>query len=173
MLYGIVINSCCQRSRKSFGAGAVWRSIQGRCTVQRHAEHVGFYAFHEQRTDIGVASTQERSCGFTSGRLRKRECATDSLSPNDQVPSPGTPARNCRLLLNGESWNAGKYMVYRLYCKECFCPQRMRPTGKRKSSRMRAKKFKSTAPDQTRSINFVFGYLQSGTRFRLQAIVDG
>ncbi len=80
--------------------------------------------------------------------------------------------RKIRVLLNREGWNVGKYLVYRLYCEEGLCLQRMRPAGKRKASRPRAEKFKATAPDQAWSMDFVADQLQSGTRFRSLTIVD-
>ena len=80
--------------------------------------------------------------------------------------------RKIRVLLNREGWNVGKYLVYRLYCEEGLCLQRMRPAGKRKASRPRAEKFKATAPDQAWSMDFVSDQLQNGTRFRSLTIVD-
>lgn len=66
----------------------------------------------------------------------------------------------------------GKYLAYRLYCEEVRCLQRMRPAGKRKSSRPRAEKFKATAPYQAWSMDFVANHLQNSTRFRSLTIVD-
>jgi putative transposase len=80
--------------------------------------------------------------------------------------------RKIRVLLNREGWNVGKYLVYRLYCEEGLCLQRMRPGGKRKAARPRAEKFKATAPDQAWSMDFVSDQLQNGTRFRSLTIVD-
>jgi len=80
--------------------------------------------------------------------------------------------RKIRVLLNREGWNVGKYLVYRLYCEEGLCLQRMRPAGKRKASRPRAEKFKATAPDEAWSMDFVADQLQNGTRFRSLTIVD-
>ena len=80
--------------------------------------------------------------------------------------------RKIRVLLNREGWNVGKHLVYRLYCEEGLCLQRMRPAGKRKASRPRAEKFKATAPDQAWSMDFVSDQLQNGTRFRSLTIVD-
>ncbi|WP_414649367.1 IS3 family transposase [Edaphobacter sp.] len=63
--------------------------------------------------------------------------------------------RKIRVLLNREGWDVGKHLVYRLYCEEGLCLQRMRPAGKRKSARPRAEKLKPVGPDDTWSMDFV------------------
>lgn len=80
--------------------------------------------------------------------------------------------RKIRVLLNREGWDVGKYLVYRLYCEEGLCLQRMRPAGKRKAARPRAEKFKATAPNEAWSMDFVADQLQDGTRFRSLTIMD-
>jgi hypothetical protein len=86
------------------------------------------------------ATHRYRSCldPRTELRMRIREIAQSRVRYG---------YRKIRVLLNREGWNVGKYLVYRLYCEERLCLQRMRPTGKRKASRPRAEKFKAVAPD--------------------------
>ena len=81
--------------------------------------------------------------------------------------------RKIRVLLNREGWDVGKYLVYRLYKEEGLMLKRMKPAGKRKSTRQRAEKLKATARDQAWSMDFVLSdYLQDGTRFRSLTIID-
>ncbi len=80
--------------------------------------------------------------------------------------------RKIRVLLNREGWDVGKYLVYRLYKEEGLMLKRMKPAGKRKSTRQREEKLKATAPDQAWSTDFVSDQLQDGTRFRSLTIID-
>ena len=75
------------------------------------------------------------------------------------------------MLLNREGWNAGKYLVYRLY-KEEGLTLKKRPQRKRKAVRHREEKFVATAPNQAWSLDFVADQLQDGRRFRALTIVD-
>ncbi len=79
--------------------------------------------------------------------------------------------RKIRVLLNREGWNAGKYLVYRLYKEEGLALKK-RPQHKRKAVRYREEKFVATAPNQAWSIDFVADQLQDGTRFRALTIID-
>ena len=67
-------------------------------------------------------------------RSLRQECATDTA--------------RFRVPLNREGWEAGKYLVYRLYKEEGLTLKRMKPAGKRKAARHRQDRFKATAPDQ-------------------------
>ena len=68
--------------------------------------------------------------------------------------------RKIRVLLNREGWNAGKYLVYRLYKEEGLALKK-RPQRRRKAVRHREEKFVATAPNQGSS-----RALQSGHRRR-------
>jgi putative transposase len=111
------------------------------------------------------ATYRYRSCldPRTELRMRIREIAQSRVRYG---------YRKIRVLLNREGWKVGKYLVYRLYCEEGLCLQRMKPAGKRKASRARAEKFKAMAPDEAWSMDFVADQLQDGTRFRSLTIVD-
>jgi putative transposase len=80
--------------------------------------------------------------------------------------------RKIRVLLNREGWDVGKYLVYRLYKEEGLTLKRMKPAGKRKSSRTREDRIRPTAPNEAWSMDFVLAQLQHGTRFRALTIVD-
>jgi putative transposase len=79
--------------------------------------------------------------------------------------------RKIRVLLNREGWNAGKYLVYRLYKEEGLALKK-RPQRRRKAVRHREEKFVTTAPNQAWSLDFVADQLQDGRRFRALTIVD-
>jgi len=79
--------------------------------------------------------------------------------------------RKIRVLLNREGWNAGKYLVYRLYKDEGLALKKW-PQRRRKAVRHREEKFVATAPNQAWSLDFVADQLQDGRRFRALTIVD-
>ena len=74
-------------------------------------------------------------------------------------------------VLNRESWDVGKHLVYRLYKEEGLALKK-RPQPKRKAVRHREERFTATAPNQARSIDFVADQLQDGTHFRALTIFD-
>ena len=61
--------------------------------------------------------------------------------------------RKIRVLLNREGWDVGKCMVYRLYKEEGLTLKRMKPAGKRKSSRTREDRIKPAAPNEAWNLN--------------------
>ena len=79
--------------------------------------------------------------------------------------------RKIRVLRNREGWNAGKYLVYRLYKEEGLALKK-RPQRKRRAVRHREEKFVATAPNQAWSLDFMADQLQDGRRFRALTIVD-
>lgn len=133
----------------------------GRGPMVEHLERL--YCVGERRScrvlRVPRATYRYRSCldPRTELRMRIREIAQARVRYG---------YRKIRVLLNREGWNVGKYLVYRLYCEEGLCLQRMKPAGKRKAARPRAEKFKAAAPDEAWSMDFVADQLQDGTRFR-------
>lgn len=121
----------------------------GRGPMVEHLERM--YGVAERRAcrvlSIPRATYRYRSCldPRMELRMRIREIAQSRVRYG---------YRKIRVLLNRAGWNVGKYLVYRLYCEEGLCLQRVRPAGKGKASRPRAEKFKATAPDQAWSMDF-------------------
>jgi putative transposase len=79
---------------------------------------------------------------------------------------------NICVLLNREGWDAGKYLVYRLYTEESLSLKKMKPAGKRKAARQREERFKPVAQNQAWGMDFVVDQLQNGIRLRTLTIVD-
>jgi len=75
------------------------------------------------------------------------------------------------VLLNRESWEVGRDLVYRLYREEGLVLKK-RPSRKRRAAKHREQRFVATAPNQAWGMDFVADQLQAGTRFRALTIVD-
>jgi hypothetical protein len=101
----------------------------GRGPMVEHLERL--YCVGERRAcrvlRVPRATYRYRSCldPRTELRMRIREIAQTRVRYG---------YRKIRVLLNREGWNVGKHLVYRLYCEEGLCLQRMRPAGKRKAA---------------------------------------
>ena len=79
--------------------------------------------------------------------------------------------RKIRVLLNREGWKVGKKLVYRLYREEGLT-LRHKPRPRRRASLHRRDRFRSTAPNQVWSLDFVADQLADGRRFRALTIMD-
>ncbi len=79
--------------------------------------------------------------------------------------------RKIRVLLNREGWNVSRYLAYRLYCEEGLA-LRPRRSHRRRAAAQRREPFRSTAPNQVWSLDFVADQLADGRRFRALTVVD-
>lgn len=79
--------------------------------------------------------------------------------------------RKIRVLLNREGWEAGKYLVERLYREEGLSLRR-RAKRRRRAAEHRRERFHPTAPNQVWSMDFVADQLADGKRFRSLTVVD-
>ena len=79
--------------------------------------------------------------------------------------------RKIRVLLNREGWNVSRYLAYRLYCEEGLA-LRPRRSYRRRAAEPRRERFRSTAPNQVWSLDFVADQLADGRRFRALTVVD-
>ena len=148
---------CSQKSGEAFAAGPMVEAL------------VRAYGVAERR-ECRVLLIQRATYRYRSGldprtelRMRIREIAHARVRYG---------YRKIRVLLNREGWDVSKYLVYRLYCEEGLCLQRMRPAGKRKGGASSCGEIKGHGPDEAWSMDFVADQLQDGTRFRSLTIVD-
>ena len=79
--------------------------------------------------------------------------------------------RKIRVLLNREGWNVSRYLAYRLYCEEGLA-LRPRRSHRRRAAEPRRERFRSTAPNQVWSLDFVADQLADERRFRALTVVD-
>lgn len=77
--------------------------------------------------------------------------------------------RKIRVLLNREGWNVSRYPAYRLYCEEGLA-LRPRRSRRRRAAEQRRERFRSTAPNQVWSLDFVADQLAHGRRFRALSV---
>jgi putative transposase len=74
--------------------------------------------------------------------------------------------RKIRVLLNREGWNVSRSLAYRLYCEEGLA-LRPRRSHRRRAAAQRRERFRSTAPNQVWSLDFVADQLAMDGAFVL------
>jgi putative transposase len=79
--------------------------------------------------------------------------------------------RRIRILLNREGWQAGKYLVYRLYKEEGLALRKKLPK-RRKMVVQRETRFRPTGENQAWSLDFVSDQLSDGKKIRALTVVD-
>jgi putative transposase len=79
--------------------------------------------------------------------------------------------RRIRILLNREGWQAGKYLVYRLYKEEGLVLRKKQPK-RRKMVVQREARLRPSAANQAWSLDFVSDQLSDGKKIRALTVVD-
>lgn len=79
--------------------------------------------------------------------------------------------RRIRILLNREGWQAGKYLIYRLYKEEGLALRKKQPK-RRKMVVQREARFRPTGANQAWSLDFVSDQLTDGKKMRALTVVD-
>lgn len=79
--------------------------------------------------------------------------------------------RRIRILLNREGWQAGKYLIYRLYKEEGLSLRKKLPK-RRKMVVQREARFRPTEKNQAWSLDFVSDQLSNGKKIRALTVVD-